>query len=412
MLLTSPFDFTGRSQGGAIRTRNIIKALTEKYNVVSVEFTWKQGDIYRVLESSDSTIALSCLHLDTISKGLGRNYDGAYSSWITPEMMGLIPLLIAVYKPALAWHEFSFMAPYEIPCSAELVPSILSLHNIESNIALQLERAATNPIGETGESSYPGDSASMKSIEDFHISKFKSIITTTKHDSDYCAAINPHATTAIAPNVVNLSPITSTNNEKLASQMNKTGNGESKIRKLALVFVGDCRYKPNSNGITWFISEIFDYLHNEIKAKLSIRIYGEGSLDMAETWSRAEISFCGYADSLDAAYAGADYSLIPLLQGGGSRLKAFEAIERGIGIITTPKGCEGIDIETLAPFVHSFTSAESFTHAISVAENQASDANTISERVLMFENFIQTAIETFKQSVHSIAESTAKGHES
>jgi glycosyltransferase involved in cell wall biosynthesis len=40
----------------------------------------------------------------------------------------------------------------------------------------------------------------------------------------------------------------------------------------------------------------------------------------------------------------ADVFVVPLLHGTGTRLKILEAMAAGLPIVTTPKGCEGLDV--------------------------------------------------------------------
>jgi glycosyltransferase involved in cell wall biosynthesis len=56
------------------------------------------------------------------------------------------------------------------------------------------------------------------------------------------------------------------------------------------------------------------------------------------------IEFTGFVDDVRPHMRSADVSVIPLLVGGGTRIKAYEAMAMGIPIVSTTLGVEGLPL--------------------------------------------------------------------
>jgi glycosyltransferase involved in cell wall biosynthesis len=76
-----------------------------------------------------------------------------------------------------------------------------------------------------------------------------------------------------------------------------------------------------------------------------LRIIGRGAspelVALAGTF-RGSVSLEGYVEDLDKALSGACALLMPLRFGSGVKIKVIEALARGLPVVTTPLGAEGL----------------------------------------------------------------------
>jgi len=113
------------------------------------------------------------------------------------------------------------------------------------------------------------------------------------------------------------------------------------------VFLGQLDYAPNLLSITRFISTQMDHIIKKMPG-VRLRIIGRGAptndlLGLASRY-KGVISIEGFVEDLDAVFSTACAMLVPLLSGSGVKLKALEAFSRGIPVVSTDLGVEGIPV--------------------------------------------------------------------
>jgi glycosyltransferase involved in cell wall biosynthesis len=116
-----------------------------------------------------------------------------------------------------------------------------------------------------------------------------------------------------------------------------------KIQKPIIIFVGSLDYKPNEEGLIWFIESVLPI----ISCDLEFRIIGSGFLSekLKNIILNSErINLLGFVDNLDSHYIDSAVVVIPILSGSGTRLKVLESMSYGCAIVSTVKGAEGIKI--------------------------------------------------------------------
>lgn len=117
-----------------------------------------------------------------------------------------------------------------------------------------------------------------------------------------------------------------------------------------ILFVGGFAHGPNRDAVLWFVQKCYPL----IQKKCRIPFYIAGSYPTAEIeklHGKDGITVKAFAteQELDALYASCRLVVAPLRYGAGVKGKVVEALYRGIPVITTPIGAEGIDeIETAA----------------------------------------------------------------
>lgn len=121
--------------------------------------------------------------------------------------------------------------------------------------------------------------------------------------------------------------------------------GDGFKKKNILLFVGALGYKPNSEGLKWFIESVFpDFKKKYSDARLLVvgRRPKEDLKDLCNIRNGIEL----YSDVPDVKkfYKQCRAIIVPLLAGGGTRIKILEAVLANTPVLSTPKGAEGLDL--------------------------------------------------------------------
>ena len=108
-----------------------------------------------------------------------------------------------------------------------------------------------------------------------------------------------------------------------------------------MVFTGLFTHLPNSQGILWFLDEVFPRILAEARAA---RVYVVGKSPPRELLARASanVMVTGFVEDVRPYMAKGQIFIIPLLAGGGIRGKALEAMAMKRPIVSTTIGVEGI----------------------------------------------------------------------
>ncbi len=134
-----------------------------------------------------------------------------------------------------------------------------------------------------------------------------------------------------------------------------------------IFFVGDLSWPPNVQGIRWFCGEVWP-LVSRLRPAARVQILGRGTETRLERLVRsppAGVTFLGEGGDTRPYWACAAVSVVPLLAGGGTRLKILEAAACGVPVISTPVGAEGLD---LVPGSEILLAAETVEFAGAVAK--------------------------------------------
>jgi glycosyltransferase involved in cell wall biosynthesis len=113
-----------------------------------------------------------------------------------------------------------------------------------------------------------------------------------------------------------------------------------------LLFVGTLNYLPNIEGLRWFIQTIFRRFKTHVPdAKLVV--VGHAPSDQIKTLCASEPAVELHPDVPDVRtyYEQCRVVVVPLLTGGGTRIKILEAALAKRPVLSTPVGAEGLDLE-------------------------------------------------------------------
>jgi glycosyltransferase involved in cell wall biosynthesis len=132
-----------------------------------------------------------------------------------------------------------------------------------------------------------------------------------------------------------------------------------------VVFTGSMDWGANVDGIRYFMDEIWPRIVAK-SPEVTMTVVGhspprmlvERAVERGLAWT-----FTGFVDDVRVHVRDADVYVIPLRVGGGTRIKAFEAMAMGCPVVSTSIGVEGLPVSPGRHFLAADT-AEAFAGAV------------------------------------------------
>lgn len=119
----------------------------------------------------------------------------------------------------------------------------------------------------------------------------------------------------------------------------KTSPGSRKI-----ITLGTLHYPPNADGIRWFIQQVFPLIMAKLD-NVTLTVVGKNPpVDFFALQEQAggSIEVTGFIKDLDPYLAASAIMVVPVRAGSGMRVRILEAFARGLPMVTTTIGLEGI----------------------------------------------------------------------
>ena len=146
-----------------------------------------------------------------------------------------------------------------------------------------------------------------------------------------------------------------------------------------LLFVGALDYSPNTEGLRWFLESIFPTFR-ETYPDAHLSVVGRNPTDeirsLCDRTTGVELS--PNVDDILGFYASSRVVVVPLLAGGGTRIKILEAAYASRPVLSTRIGAEGLDLsdgrdlslfENAAQFVSAYTKLADRKEYAAIAES-------------------------------------------
>lgn len=204
------------------------------------------------------------------------------------------------------------------------LPSILSLHNIDSELLSSIAQS-TSPLSLHGLRMRNRASA-MRAVERRALPRHDLVLVVSEHDAEAVASRSRDV--LLVPNGVD--------DELLTLP-------DAPVEREQVLFFGRYDYEPNEHGMQRFLGEVWPRVA-AARPAARLRLVGKGmSSQLREAAMRAErVDVIGLVDDLAAELAACRLVVVPLWQGGGTRLKVLEALAAARPVVGTPLGVEGI----------------------------------------------------------------------
>lgn len=115
--------------------------------------------------------------------------------------------------------------------------------------------------------------------------------------------------------------------------------------KNKILYVGTLNWEANVDGLLWFLAEVWPLVQNH-DASVTLDIVG-GNPDqrIVEACKTIQgVSLLGFVDDLEECFSQARVFIAPLRFGSGIKVKVLNSMCRGLPIVTTTVGVEGLEV--------------------------------------------------------------------
>jgi glycosyltransferase involved in cell wall biosynthesis len=206
-------------------------------------------------------------------------------------------------------------------------PKVLFTHNIEAAIWERHFRTSRNPVWKAV--SYR-EYRTLERMERKYISSADHVLAVSDNDRDFFLRYAPKDKMTVIPTGVDIDYFGPSNGDC---------NPES------IVFTGSMDWIANEDGIVFFIEKVLPLVRQQFpNAKLLVvgRRPSERMRKIGASVLAVEVT--GTVDDIRPYLARGSVYVVPLLVGGGTRIKIFEAMAAGKAIVSTTIGAEGLPV--------------------------------------------------------------------
>lgn len=140
----------------------------------------------------------------------------------------------------------------------------------------------------------------------------------------------------------------------------------------SILAMGTLDYPPNADGIRWFANEVFPLIYAKTPSS-TLAIVGKNpprDIQRLQTKSEGAVQVTGYVEDLTPYFKAAALMVVPVRAGGGMRVRILEGFARGIPMVATTLGLEGIEAEPNKEILVADTPSEFAAMAVSALEDR------------------------------------------
>jgi glycosyltransferase involved in cell wall biosynthesis len=262
-----------------------------------------------------------------IARGLVGRWPLGVVNYTRAAMKSALAGIVARRRFDLVHLEGAHLAAY-VPFlqSATAAPVVFDWHNIES----ELIRRYSARVTWLPKKAYAAITARrMAATESWLLRVGLGHTVCSAREREHLLALAPTARVALVENGVDL------------DYFGAAGVASERRR---IVFVGSMDYHANVEAAAWFVRRVWPRVSAAFP-HLKLTLVGSNPVpavrELAET---PNVEVTGTVEDVRPFYREAVAAIVPLLTGGGTRLKILEAMAAGVPVVSSSIGAEGLEV--------------------------------------------------------------------
>lgn len=336
----SPVFLFPADAGGKIRTGNILRGLKESgqfdVTLLSPAFAEQQREWQGELDR-------------LCGRFIGWQPSPPQPRWRrAPDLLSSLPInvvndrtpaAVAAVESALAAETFDVVV-FDFVHAAVLRPDQLKgatvcfTHNVEAEI---FERHAKTAASAPLRWLWASQAAKMRRFEREALARFTRVVAVSERDAKMFEKNDGLKTARAIPTGVDL--------DFFSWQAPADGAP-------TVVFTGSMDWEANVDGIRFYIDEVWPRVRAQVP-NAQLRVVGRHPPASLTQRHVHGVTFTGFVDDVRDHVRDAQAFVIPLRVGGGTRIKAFEAMAMGLPVVSTTIGIEGLDVDDGTHFLRA-----------------------------------------------------------
>lgn len=321
--------------GGKIRSYNILKRLSEQYEVTFLSYYGgRRDETYeqQIVHDLPGSIPLCTAAWDSTALHRGLDYlrrfpsglPFAISKFTSVKVQRKIDLLMHEHRFDVAVCDF-LAASLNFP-AAPPTPTVLFQHNIESLLWRRQADAEKNAFKRRV---FQTEAARMEQYERKAIRRFQGIIAVSKQDCERMKGWTDPSHITVIPTGVDLKQY--------------CPDPAVKTSPFLALFIGSMDWEANIDGVEYFCKEIWPRVRAHVP-QARFRIVGRNPSTRVRKLAGDAVEVTGTVPSVVDHLREAALVVVPLRVGGGTRLKIPEAMAVGKAVVSTSIGAEGLEV--------------------------------------------------------------------
>lgn len=324
------------TSGGRTRLFNLIKQLASRHEVSVISFVQpSEADLVPMVEPYCDHVELVPFEgFEPLSKwrnrlrGWGRilfSRRPGYAYTFPVDRMRT-PLYRFLQTHSFDVVVFEMLYLVELLGQVRNTPAILAEQNVESDIVRRPYSKASNPVHKLRDWLIW---RKLLAFERRWVRRFSVCVAVSEHDAAMLREMSPATQVHVVPNGVDSRSFAPRTNQPDAE---------------TLLFFGTLSYGPNAEGLIWFCQEILPRVRRS-KPDVKLEVVGLNPPPrMVDLGRLPGVQVIGFVPDIRPKLWSATICVVPLLVGGGTRLKILEALAAGCPVISTAIGAEGLSL--------------------------------------------------------------------
>jgi polysaccharide biosynthesis protein PslH len=219
-------------------------------------------------------------------------------------------------------HDWAARWVRDLP-AARGIPLVCGLENLSWAFH---ERRAAAASGALPRAFHSAEARRFARFDRRHLAAYDLLLAMSASDQRALARLTP-TPSAVVPNGVDTTALT-------ASPLPPDP---------VVLYTGTFAYGPNAEGLAWLLRDVWPRITARV-AGARLLVVGRGVPAGLAALAGPAVRMPGFVDEMQPWFDQARLVLVPILSGGGTRLKVLDGLASGRPVVSTTMGADGLDL--------------------------------------------------------------------